>query len=296
MRNPSVVSEDGELCSLMMTDALESEIQSSKENDENANNANSGIKVKADGEVSVELTDDNPSILGSKGIKAEAKEKNGLKQERRESTTFNAAPEPTKEKPESKSQNKTDEDEGSTVVKAKGKGGRKRKEESDGKGGDEAKMSKLKRTRKASPSSKTRKKSALSSLQLLTPPPSPPPLNPVEVAELALKSKAEIARKERMKKIPYYREEMKEIFDYLCDRNVYWRNDLPKNKRYSNRDTKLLEKEVRKRIAEILELYPMEKVVMEAFEKEEAQLRVVEEQGEDDAQGEKVTQLRDIQF
>ncbi|KAK6533699.1 hypothetical protein TWF694_002631 [Orbilia ellipsospora] len=103
----------------------------------------------------------------------------------------------------------------------------------------------------------------------LTPPLGP---SPVSVKDLAA-AKAETARDDRLKKIPFYREEIKEIFDYLCDRNVYWRNDLPKNKKFSNRDTRLLEKEVRKRVADILAGYPPEKEVMDAFEVEEERLK-----------------------
>ncbi|KAF3222737.1 hypothetical protein TWF192_008781 [Orbilia oligospora] len=75
---------------------------------------------------------------------------------------------------------------------------------------------------------------------------------------------------------------VKEIFDFLCDRGVYWKNDLPKNKRYSNRDTKLLEKEVKKKVLEVLESYPKEKCVMEAFEEAERKLKALGERQDQD--------------
>ncbi|KAK6505781.1 hypothetical protein TWF481_007673 [Arthrobotrys musiformis] len=109
-------------------------------------------------------------------------------------------------------------------------------------------------------------------------PPSPPPTPPPPPAESA----ADSARKERLKRLPYYYEEMKEIFDYLCDRSVYWKNDLPRNKKYSNRDTKLLEKEVKKKVLEMLEGYPREEAVMKVFEEAEERLKSLEAEMEAD--------------
>ncbi|KAK6343082.1 hypothetical protein TWF718_008456 [Orbilia javanica] len=168
-------------------------------------------------------------------------------------------------------------------TKVKGKRGRKRKQntvEETREVVEEAEP-KPKRGRNSSTlASKGSKKSGskLSSLQLPSPPPTPPPPTEAELAEAAAKATAESARKERLKLIPYYYEEMKEIFDYLCDRGVYWKSDLPRNKRYSNRDTKLLEKEVKKRVSEILKVYPKEEEVMKEFEEEEQKLRVLERQ------------------
>lgn len=73
---------------------------------------------------------------------------------------------------------------------------------------------------------------------------------------------------------------MTEIFDYLCDRGVYWKNDLPRNKKFSFRDTKALEREVRRVIRGVLEGYPEEKDVMEAFNKKVEKL--------DGGEGEKI--------
>ncbi|KAK6336137.1 hypothetical protein TWF696_001704 [Orbilia brochopaga] len=189
-------------------------------------------------------------------------------------------------KPKAKVEGADTEAQGDSTAKPKGKPGRKRKDTADASnGGDKADAEdavKPKRARKSA------KKSSLSTLELSmppTPPASPPPLTAEELASRAAEAAAEEARQTRLKAIPYYREEMKEIFDYLCDRNVYWRQDLPRNKRYSNRDTKLLEKEVRKKFAEILQGYPLESEVMEAFENEEKRrLRAVTEV----ADGEKV--------
>ncbi|KAK6335819.1 hypothetical protein TWF730_003196 [Orbilia blumenaviensis] len=175
-----------------------------------------------------------------------------------------------------KSKAKKEEDSQIAEPKVKGKRGRKRKEDKAEATGETAGETKLKRTKGSSGTpSKGPKKGAsgLSNFQLLTPPPSPPPPSEAELAEANLQALSETERKERLKSIPYYYEEMKEIFDYLCDRGVYWKNDLPKNKKYSNRDTKLLEKEVRKRVSEVLEQYPKEKEVMEAFENDEKKLK-----------------------
>ncbi|EPS38439.1 hypothetical protein H072_7816 [Dactylellina haptotyla CBS 200.50] len=133
-------------------------------------------------------------------------------------------------------------------------------------------------TKEAKPKQRQKRKRG-PSLQLPSPPPTPPPPTAAELAETALKTAAEDARKGRLKLIPYYYEEMKEIFDFLCDRGIYWKNDLPKTKRFSNRDTKLLEKEVKKKVAEILEVYPKEDEVMAAFEKEEERLKIVGDEG-----------------
>ncbi|KAJ6257495.1 hypothetical protein Dda_7280 [Drechslerella dactyloides] len=203
-------------------------------------------------------------------------------------------------KPKAKDEGEGSKDQDSAPVKKRG-GGRKRKDPADASNdGDKPIHERLtaaphehqdvaeaKRRRKAAP-----KKGAIRPLEALkptappTPPGSPPPPTAAELATRAAKSAAEESRKERLRALPYYREEMKEIFDFLCDRGVYWRNDLPRNKRYSHRDTKLLEKEVRKKIAEILEAYPLEKEVMEGFEEEEK--REMQAAGVEDAEGEKV--------
>ncbi|KAF3916983.1 hypothetical protein ABW21_db0200898 [Orbilia brochopaga] len=165
------------------------------------------------------------------------------------------------------------QDQGDGAAKTKGRGGRKRKDAADaGTEGDKTNKAKPKRARTS-----TSKKSSLSPLEqvaLLTPPESPQPPSADQVAAEAAKSAFEEARKERLKKLPFYREEMKEIFDYLCDRGVYWRNDLPRNKRFSNRDCKLLEKEVRKKVSEILDGYPLEEEVMKPLKEEEEKIKL----------------------
>ncbi|KAF3902718.1 hypothetical protein AA313_de0202202 [Arthrobotrys entomopaga] len=172
---------------------------------------------------------------------------------------------------------------GEKPVPVKGKRGRKpgiknSNKENTSKSGNTTKGSQKKRKQDGNTddqggeeqTSKTTQKQSYQQL-VPTPPLTPPPPSPEELAA----AKAEIARNDRLKKIPYYREEMKEIFEYLCDRNVYWRNDLPKNKKYSNRDTRLLEKEVKKKVADVLAGYPTEREVMDAFEEEEQRLKSI---------------------
>ncbi|RVD84699.1 uncharacterized protein DFL_006428 [Arthrobotrys flagrans] len=178
----------------------------------------------------------------------------------------------------------------------KGRRGKKRKQDTLEAPSEVTEESKPKAKRAKNSNTLTSKRSKkpnsnLSNLQLLSPPPTPPPPTEAEIAEAAAKATAESARKERLKLIPYYYEEMKEIFDYLCDRGVYWKNDLPKNKKYSNRDTKLLEKEVKKKALEILERYPKEKEVMKAFEEEEQKLKVLGERQEQGDSNEKETDI-----
>ncbi|KAF3311245.1 hypothetical protein TWF173_008542 [Orbilia oligospora] len=292
IQKPLVVSEDGKLCSITVADistsssSIETEPETKENFDLNDVEIENGNEIHAPAEF-LDQDKNDEDYKDIKAVKAQPLyEKEDIK-EPQETVSITSAKGGTGRKGKTKKEVDNEQIE----PKVKGKRGRKRKQDTL-QAADEVKEApkpKAKRAKNPSTSaSKGPKKQnpTASNLQLPSPPPTPPPPTETELAEAAAKTNAESARKERLKLIPYYYEEMKEIFDFLCDRGVYWKNDLPKNKRYSNRDTKLLEKEVKKKVLEILESYPKEKFVMEAFEEAERKLKALGERQDQDHESE----------
>ncbi|KAK6532716.1 hypothetical protein TWF281_006894 [Arthrobotrys megalospora] len=288
IQKPLVVSEAAKLCSLTtVSDSSNSsagmEVDMQENVDSNQIKTSEACANKSEKENDVspvpELKKDQGSEIGPSADKDQNEKTKPKKGKGITSVKKGSTPKPKAKKEEG----------GDTEPKVKGKRGRKRKDDTvdtTREAGGETKP-KPKRTKNSNgPSNKNSKKligSNLVTLELRCAPPSPPPPTEAELAEAVAKSAGEEARKERLKSIPYYYEEMKEIFDYLCDRGVYWKSDLPKNKRYSNRDTKLLEKEVKKNVLEVLGKYPKEKEVVEAFERKEEKLKILgDQEGNDD--------------
>ncbi|EGX49448.1 hypothetical protein AOL_s00078g481 [Orbilia oligospora ATCC 24927] len=286
IQKPLVVSEDGKLCSITVADVSTSSSSIETEPETKENLDLNDVEIENGNEIHAECLDQDKNDEDCKDIKAVKAqppyEKEDIKEPQKRVSIISA-----KGGTGRKGKTKKEVDNEQIEPKVKGKRGRKRKQDTL-QATDEIKEElkpKAKRAKNPSTSaSKGPKKQnpTASNLQLPSPPPTPPPPTETELAEAAAKTNAESARKERLKLIPYYYEEMKEIFDFLCDRGVYWKNDLPKNKRYSNRDTKLLEKEVKKKVSEILESYPKEKFVMEAFEEAERKLKALGERQDQD--------------
>ncbi|KAK6504397.1 hypothetical protein TWF506_002596 [Arthrobotrys conoides] len=271
VQKPLVVSEDGKLCSITVADSSPSSSIMEVELEMKENMDLNDVEVEKGNEINAEYSNqDQKDHALEDFIKVETQpsyQEDDSKESHKTATT-------------SAKRVKKGVDNEQIEPKAKGKRGRKRKQdilETTDEAKEEPKP-KSKRAKNSTSKGSKKQNSNLSNLQLPSPPPTPPPPTEAELAEAAAKHSAESARKERLKLLPYYFEEMKEIFDFLCDRGVYWKNDLPKNKRYSNRDTKLLEKEVKKKVLEILEGYPKEQYVMKVFEEEERKLKALGEQ------------------
>ncbi|KAF3187612.1 hypothetical protein TWF106_004748 [Orbilia oligospora] len=286
IQKPLVVSEDGKLCSITVADMSTSSSGMETEPETKEIFNLNDVEIENENEIHAERSDqdkNNEDCKDVKTVKAQPPyEKEDIKEPQKTvpiiSTKGGAGP---------KGRTKKAVDNEQIKPKVKGKRGRKRKQDTL-QATDEVKEESKPKAKRAKNSSTSASKGSkkqnptVSNLQLPSPPPTPLPPTETELAEAAAKTNAESARKERLKLIPYYYEEMKEIFDFLCDRGVYWKNDLPKNKRYSNRDTKLLEKEVKKKVLEVLESYPKEKCVMEAFEEAERKLKALGERQDQD--------------
>ncbi|KAF3250843.1 hypothetical protein TWF217_008456 [Orbilia oligospora] len=288
IQKPLVVSEDGKLCSITVADISTSSSSMDTEPETKENLDLNDVEIENGNEIHAEFSDPDRNVNDEdcediRAAKAQPSyEKENVKGAQKTVSIISA-----KGGTGPKGKTKKEVDNQQTEPKVKGKRGRKRKQDTlqatdEVKEEPKPKAKRAKNSRTSVSKGSKKQNPTISNIQLPSPPPTPPPPTETELAAAAAKINAESARKERLKLIPYYYEEMKEIFDFLCDRGVYWKNDLPKNKRYSNRDTKLLEKEVKKKVLEILEGYPKEKFVMEAFEEAERKLKVLGEQQDQD--------------